>query len=91
MTGKHERLDDVCPLCGGPLEPGIATIPFLLGNNIVVIRDVPADICAQCHEPFVTTEAAGVINRLLERAETLPTEIAVASFQDARAIAGSPV
>jgi len=91
MIGRHERFDDICPLCGGPLEPGIATIPFLSGNNVVVIRDVPADICAQCHEPFVTTEAAGVVSRLLERARTLPAEVAVASFQDARVSAELPV
>lgn len=83
--------DDICPLCGGPLEPGIATIPFLSGDNVAVIRDVPADICAQCHEPFMTTEAASVISRLLERARMVPTEVAVASYQDARVSAGLPV
>ena len=83
--------DDICPLCGGPLEAGMATIPFLLGNNVVVIRDVPADICAQCHEPFMTTEAASIVSHLLEQARMLPAEVAVASYQDARISAGLPV
>ena len=51
MTGKHAN--SRCPICGGVLEPSNATIPFILKETIVIVKQVPAQICVECHEPFL--------------------------------------
>src|SRR5574341_1824287 len=54
MTGEHASPDGVCGLCGGKLRPGEATIPFVRGERIFTIRQVPALICSECSEAYMT-------------------------------------
>lgn len=49
MIGKQES--NICPVCGGTLQENLATNPFILEpDTVVVIKDVPAEICSDCHE-----------------------------------------
>jgi YgiT-type zinc finger domain-containing protein len=64
-TRKKNR----CPLCGGRLRHGLAAVPFLLPDSVVLIKDVPAEICANCHEPFATGQATDGIIGLLSIAD----------------------
>ena len=51
MTGELEH--SICPTCGGHLHAGVATIPFLLSEEkVIIIKGVPSEICGDCHEPF---------------------------------------
>jgi YgiT-type zinc finger domain-containing protein len=56
------------PLCGGRLSSELATIPFVLGKNVAVIKQVPAEVCDTCGEPFLYAEATDVVSSLLDRA-----------------------
>ena len=40
MIGAIEN--SICPLCGGGLESGLANIPFILEDTIVVVKNAPA-------------------------------------------------
>lgn len=51
MIGEHEN--KICPTCGGELEVGLATTPFVFEETVVVVKGVPAEICSNCHEPFL--------------------------------------
>jgi YgiT-type zinc finger domain-containing protein len=51
-----------CPSCGGRLRKRLSAIPFLLPNAVVLIKDVPAEVCSSCHEPFTTGQ---VIDRIV--------------------------
>ena len=82
MTGEHESHNSRCPLCGGRMEPmETATIPFVLDNTVAVIKDVPAEVCANCHEPYMTGEATDRVVKLLRQLRTLQTEVSVVSYQ----------
>lgn len=85
MTGSkgNKVLNSRCPLCGGTLDEGIASLPFFLGERIVVIRDVPAEVCADCGEPFMKSGVSGRIETLLDRLEDLDSEMSIVHYKAA--------
>ncbi|MBM4431693.1 MAG: type II toxin-antitoxin system MqsA family antitoxin [Chloroflexi bacterium] len=81
MTGKLER-NSRCPLCGGLLGPGVATIPFLFPDTVVLIKDVPAEICGSCHEPYMAGRVTDKITNLLNRLRAFRAEVSIISFSE---------
>jgi len=80
MTGEHVNRGR-CPLCGGTLAEGEATIPYVLqGNVVVVVKHVPALICADCHEAFTAGPVTDQIIDLLQQLKRLKSEVSVVSF-----------
>lgn len=71
MTGKLENRDGQCPLCSGPLAPGLATIPFLIGGTVIMVKNAPAEIYAECDEPFLAGGATDEVLRLLGNLQSL--------------------
>jgi YgiT-type zinc finger domain-containing protein len=81
MTGEHEN--KICPTCGGHLHPGIATIPFVLSaDQVIVIKSVPAETCEDCHEPFMSGKITDDVMALVMQLKSLGSEISVVSFRD---------
>ncbi|MBI3958377.1 MAG: YgiT-type zinc finger protein [Chloroflexi bacterium] len=80
MTGK--RAGNICPLCGGALEAGSATIPFILKESIVIVKHVPSQICVECREPFLTGRETDVITDLLTQVKELSSEVTVLTFPE---------
>ena len=56
-----------CPLCGGEKQPGFTTFAVDLGFGVVVVRGVPALVCANCG-------AAWLENPIAERLEGIVGE-----------------
>lgn len=56
-----------CVICKqGSTKPGFATVTLQRGNTTVIFKEVPADICENCGEYYLSEEITG---KLLERAE----------------------
>lgn len=53
-----KEMVDKCDLCGGELKAGVTTLQIWRGEDLVVIRDVPADICQQCREAYVSANVS---------------------------------
>jgi YgiT-type zinc finger domain-containing protein len=49
---------DRCDLCGGELKLGQTTLEIWRDEEMLVIKDVPADVCEQCHEAYVSAEVS---------------------------------
>ena len=73
MTGKRESANQ-CPFCGGRLQEGKATVPFVLQNSVAVVKDVPAQICADCHEPLMTGAVTDELTALLRQLRAAGSE-----------------
>lgn len=82
MTGELER-NSRCPLCGGRLRPGVAIVPFVLPDAVVLIRDVPAEICHSCHEPYMTGKVTDRITTLLNQLRAFHAEVSIISYSEA--------
>ena len=81
MTGKLEN--NQCPSCGGQLHTGQATVPFLLSEErVIVIKGVPAEICSDCHEPFMSGKVTDHVMALLSQLKMLGSEVSVVSSPD---------
>jgi YgiT-type zinc finger domain-containing protein len=85
MRAKRNELENNgrrCPVCGGRMVPNQkATIPFVLKNTIAVIKDVPAELCASCHESYTTGEVTDNIVELLRQLHSLQTEVSIVSYK----------
>ena len=52
-----------CPLCGGGLESRRISHPQYFEGNLVILENVPAEVCLQCGEILLTP---GVVERIQE-------------------------
>ena len=57
-----------------------ANIPFVLENIVAVIKDVPAEVCASCHESYMTGEVTDRVTALLKQLCSLQTEVSIISY-----------
>jgi hypothetical protein len=85
MIGKLEN--SLCPLCGRHLHPistDVAIIPFILDRDVRCCdRGVPAEICNNCHEPFVSGKITDQVSALLQKLKSLLSEVAVVTYSEA--------
>ncbi len=56
-----------CVLCRqGETRPGHVTVTLERGGSVVIFKEVPADVCENCGEYYLSDE---VTDRLMARAE----------------------
>ncbi|MBC7226399.1 MAG: type II toxin-antitoxin system MqsA family antitoxin [Thermoflexales bacterium] len=80
MTGELAG-NSRCPLCGGRLQPGLATVPFLFSDAVVLIKNVPAEICSSCHEPYMTGPVTDRMIEMLKPLRHLRAEVLILSYE----------
>ena len=83
-----DRLQDpeapemICSICKGVLGRERVKLDFWVGDELVIIEDIPADVCNQCGEKYVSADVSRELDQLLkQRTETdKRIEVAVLSF-----------
>ena len=83
MTGRRAN-PSRCPLCGGRLRRGETTIPFVFPESAILLKDVPAEICRSCHEPYMIGAVVDRVTKLLGRLRRVRAEVSVVSYGQAR-------
>ena len=48
---------------------------------MVVIKDVPAEVCNQCSEAVMPSEVAAVVDRLLKQVERSGFEVTIVTYE----------
>ncbi|MEW6408674.1 MAG: type II toxin-antitoxin system MqsA family antitoxin [Nitrospirota bacterium] len=82
MIGKQEKHRvKRCPLCGGEMHDGITAAPFFIGDKIIVIKDVPAELCSDCGESYMKSSVVDKVENLLDRLEDLHSEMSVVHYK----------
>ena len=66
MTNKY--LPEKCPLCGGAKKVGKTTFTVDLGFGVVVVRDVPATVCALCGADWIEDDIASRLEEIVNNA-----------------------
>jgi YgiT-type zinc finger domain-containing protein len=79
MIGEPEN--DRCFFCGGRLSPALATLPFVVGSSVIVVKGVAADVCTQCGEAVMRSEVAAAIDSLLKQAHNSGFEVSIVPFR----------
>jgi YgiT-type zinc finger domain-containing protein len=85
MTGEPEN--DRCYFCGGKVKLGLATLPFVFGSQVVIVKQVPAEVCRQCGEPMIASEAATTVDGLLKQARRSGFELSLLTYEPSVAVA----
>jgi YgiT-type zinc finger domain-containing protein len=75
-----ENSASICPLCGGDKRAGTTTFTAELGFGVVVIRNVPALVCAQCGTDWIVDEVAARIEELVEDARKRHFQVEVTTL-----------
>jgi len=66
-----------CPLCGGNIEDGTTTFTVDFGAGVVVVRHVPAEVCAQCGEAWIADETGEQLEHTVHSARQNGRQFAV--------------
>lgn len=57
---------DLCDLCGGVLKSDSTTLEIWRGEELVVIKDVPADVCQNCGEAYLAAQVSARLDDFLD-------------------------
>jgi YgiT-type zinc finger domain-containing protein len=70
-----------CVICKhGETAPGEATVTADRGACTVVIKNVPADVCQNCGEYYLSEEATQRVADMADQAERSGTEVEVRRY-----------
>ena len=89
MAGENEN-HSRCLVCGGRLAQGMATIPFMFPNMVVLVKEVPAEICNSCHEPYMAGKVTDKLTSLLEQLHDFHAEVLIISYADMQPLSTAP-
>jgi YgiT-type zinc finger domain-containing protein len=69
-----KRKTAYCDLCGGSLAKGETSLDIRQKGELVIVKDIPADICQQCGEAYLSAETSEKIDEFLVRCRSCRPE-----------------
>lgn len=76
-----------CPMCHGSMEPGTTTFTSDLGFGVVVVRQVPALVCDQCGESWLSDETSAGLENIVNDIRQKHSVVEVLNWPDAERLA----
>jgi len=67
----------------GDLQPGTTTITLEQDTTTVVFKNVPADVCQTCGEPYIDAEITRQLLHTVEEAARIGVQVDVRQFDAA--------
>lgn len=62
---------ETCYFCGrGILEDKRVTVDFRWGDQLVIIKDIPAQVCNECGERYYSLEVSKEMDRIVQQGRT---------------------
>jgi YgiT-type zinc finger domain-containing protein len=69
-------------MCKGQYEDKTTTFMVDLGNCIVIVKNVPSQVCTQCGEVSYNNTIAKQLEKIVSSMRTAITEILVVNYSD---------
>jgi len=57
---------DICALCGGKLREGFTELVLKAGDELAVIKRVPALVCSCCGEAYLTPVVSEKVDQVMK-------------------------
>jgi len=57
---------DICALCGGKLREGLTELVLKAGDELAVIKRVPALVCKCCHEAYLISDVSERVDQVMK-------------------------
>ena len=77
---NNSKPNGLFPICGGQKQTGTTTYTVELGTGVVVVRNVAAQICAQCGEEWIDHSTAQKLEAIVQEARTKSRQVEVLAF-----------
>ncbi|MCH3965528.1 MAG: type II toxin-antitoxin system MqsA family antitoxin [Clostridium sp.] len=71
-----------CILCKSKLTRGKVNHIVDLNGHIIIIKDVPANVCKQCGEYFIENDVALKLEKIIEEVVKNKAEIFVVNYSE---------
>ncbi len=71
-----------CFICGGNVVDEKTTFMVELDNCIIIIKNVPSQVCKQCGEVTYSNEVAKQLEKLVNSVRNAITEITVINYTE---------
>jgi YgiT-type zinc finger domain-containing protein len=75
VKGMHEYGD--CSFCGGEVKEGKVELDYRYQGKLFVFQNVPAGVCQQCGEKYLTAKIAKEIEHRIQTKENWDQTISV--------------
>ncbi len=82
-NNANMTLSDKCPMCCGSMTAGKTTFTVEFGFGVVVVRDVPATVCAQCGADWIDDAVTARLEAIVADAEQKHHTVEVTSLSAA--------
>lgn len=69
-----------CFMCKGTMKDEFSTFMVDLGNCIIIIKNVPSQVCSQCGEVSYSNEIAKKLESIVNQMRTMVSEVAVFEY-----------
>lgn len=69
-----------CLMCKGELENKNTTYMVDLGNCIVIVRNVPSQVCSQCGDVSYSNDIAKELEKIVNNLRSSLTEVAIVNY-----------
>lgn len=70
-----------CVMCrSGETQPGKVTVTLQRGDTLVVVKEVPADVCRQCDEYFLDEATSARVLAMAEEAVKHRAEVEILRY-----------
>ena len=70
-----------CTICKqGETHPGETTVTLQRGGTTVIVKGVPAEVCENCGEYYLSAEVSAVVLERAERAASNGTEVEILRY-----------
>lgn len=70
-----------CVICkNGETHPGFAVVTLQRGGHTLVVKNVPAEICENCGEYYLSEEVAARLYRQAEQSLKNGAEVAIGQY-----------
>lgn len=60
-----DNTGETCSVCGATLRKDRITYTQVIGNRVYVLQDVPADVCPQCGEEYLSPATVTEIQKAI--------------------------
>lgn len=72
-----------CIMCKGDLENKLTNFIADLGNCIIIVKDVPSQVCNQCGEVSYSHDVALQLEKITNKLKDAMTEVAIVHYNKA--------
>ena len=81
LASQEAKLMSRCPICGGMLEAKRVAFPQEYNDAIVIVENVPAEVCRQCGEVMLRPEVLEGLQELVWSGSKPSRTVSVAVYE----------